>query len=273
MTDGPPRCLAPLRRLLQHLLQRLLPRHCLLCGQPSGESELCAPCRSDLPRAPLSCRGCAAPLPAAPDANPAAALGGSPYTSTGAPPDGPPYDLVCGRCLHRPLPWDQAIAALVYGFPADRLVCRFKFNRDLAAGVVLARELLDAIRRSGQDLPHAVVPVPLHRTRHFSRTFNQAELLALHLGRELGIPVHSRLLARSRRTAAQSGLDAAARRRNLRGAFRLAAPRERLPPGCHLALVDDVLTTGVTLAECSRTLKRAGAARISVWVVARAPAP
>jgi ComF family protein len=212
-------------------------------------------------------------LPAAPDANPAAAPGGSPYTSTGAPPDTPPHDLVCGRCLRRPLPWDQAIAALVYGFPADRLVCRFKFNRDLAAGVVLARELLDAIRRSGQDLPHAIVPVPLHRTRHFSRTFNQAELLALHLGRELGIPVHSRLLARSRRTSAQSGLDAAARRRNLRGAFRLAAPRERLPPGCHLALVDDVLTTGVTLAECSRTLKRAGAARISVWVVARAPAP
>lgn len=254
MTDGSARCLVPMRRLLQ----RLLPRHCLLCGQPSGEAELCAPCRSDLPRVGLCCRGCAVPLAAAPNADPAAAASGP----------------LCGRCLRRPPPWDQALAALVYGFPADRLVCRFKFNRDLAAGALLGRELLDAIHRSGQALPDAIVPVPLHRTRQFSRTFNQAELLALQLGRALGIPVRSRLLARSRRTAAQSGLDAAGRRRNLRGAFRLAAPRERLPPGCHLALVDDVLTTGVTLAECSRALKRAGAAaRISVWVAARAPTP
>jgi ComF family protein len=249
------------KRLLRRLLQRLLPRHCLLCGQASGEAELCAPCRSDLPRAGRSCQGCALPLPAATHANP-------PASSNGLP-DGP----YCGRCLRRPPPWDQALAALVYAFPADRLVVRFKFSRDLAAGAVLGRELLDAIRRSGQDLPHAIVPVPLHRTRHFSRTFNQAELLALQLGRGLGIPVHGRLLARRRRTAAQSGLDAAGRRRNLRGAFRLAAPRERLPPGSHLALVDDVLTTGVTLAECSRALRRAGAARISVWVAARAPAP
>jgi predicted amidophosphoribosyltransferase len=89
----------------------------------------------------------------------------------------------------------------------------------------------------------------------------------------LGIPVRGRLLARSRRTAAQSGLDAAGRRRNIRGAFRLSIPREHLPDRCHLALVDDVLTTGVTLAECSRTLRRAGAARITVWVAARAPIP
>ena len=115
------------------------------------------------------------------------------------------------------------------------------------------------------------MPVPLHRTRHFSRTFNQAELLALHLGRELGIPVYGRLLVRNRRTAAQSGLDAAARRRNLRGAFRLAASRERLPPGCHLAVVDDVLTTGATLNELARVLRKAGAAEVAGWVVARTP--
>jgi ComF family protein len=162
------------------------------------------------------------------------------------------------------------LAALVYRFPVDRLVCRFKFNRDLSAGALLGRELLDAIRRSGQELPDAIVPVPLHRTRQFSRTFNQAELLARQLGRALDIPVHSRLLTRNRRTAAQSGLDAAGRRRNIRGAFRLSGLRGALPSCRHIALVDDVLTTGVTLAECSRScgaLRR----RISVWVAARAP--
>lgn len=252
-------------RLTERLIECLMPRHCLLCGMLSSGAELCAPCRADLPRADLSCRACAVPLVAAVPAHPGANLAANPVTI--------PADTLCGRCLRRPPPWDHALAGLVYRFPADRLVCRFKFNRDLSAGTLLGHELLDAIRRSGMELPHAIVPVPLHRTRHFSRTFNQAELLARQLGRALGIPVRGRLLARSRRTAAQSGLDAAGRRRNIRGAFRLSIPRERLPDHCHLALVDDVLTTGVTLAECSRTLRRAGAARITVWVAARAPIP
>ena len=250
-----------------------MPRHCLLCGQLSGGAELCAPCRADLPRADLSCRACAAPLASAAPAHCEPNPGVNPGAIPVANPITIPGDTLCGRCLRRPPPRDHALAGLIYRFPADRLVCRFKFNRDLSAGTLLGHELLDAICRSGMELPHAIVPVPLHRTRHFSRTFNQAELLARQLGRALGIPVRGRLLARSRRTAAQSGLDAAGRRRNIRGAFRLSIPRESLPDHCHLALVDDVLTTGVTLAECSRTLRRAGAARITVWVAARAPIP
>jgi ComF family protein len=255
-------------RLPERLLQRLLPRHCLLCGQLAGGTELCAPCRAELPRAGSACSACAIPIVAPGNHtidDPTASPLSSPLTD--------PQALLCGRCLRRPPPWDHALAALVYRFPADRLVCRFKFNRDLSAGALLGRELLDAVRHSGQPLPDAIVPVPLHRTRQFSRTFNQAELLARHVGRALGIPVYSRLLARSRRTVAQSGLDAAGRRRNIRGAFRLSVARERLPCHGHFALVDDVLTTGVTLAECSRTLRRAGVARISVWVAARAPIP
>lgn len=245
----------PLKQTLELLIERLLPHHCLLCGQPAGGSELCAPCRAELPRAGQACSACAIPL-----------------VVPGDPP-GNPGGVLCGRCLRRPPPWDHALAALVYRFPVDRLVCRFKFNRDLTAGALLGRELLNAIRRGRQELPDAIVPVPLHRTRQFSRTFNQAELLARQLGRALDIPVHNRLLARNRRTAAQSGLDAAGRRRNIRGAFRLSNVQAPLAANCHVALVDDVLTTGVTLAECSRTLRRAGAARISVWVAARAPTP
>ena len=214
--------------------------------------QLCAGCRGDLPRNGPCCSLCALPLPAcSADAE----------------------QLCCGRCLLRPPLWDGVVAALPYRYPADRIVCRFKFDRDLCSGAVLAQEMLAAIRCRGAALPEAIVPVPLHRSRYFARTFNQAELLAQAVGRSLDLPVHTRLLLRRRRTRAQSGLDAAARRKNVRGAFAVQARTRRPALARHLALVDDVLTTGVTLAECVRTLKRSGADRITVWVAARAPAP
>jgi ComF family protein len=241
---------------MARLIDRLLPRHCLLCGLVAGGGQLCAACRRDLPRTGPCCSLCALPLPAG-----------------GYGADNRTERLRCGRCLLRPPPWDDAVAALPYLYPADRVVCRFKFGRDLCCGAVLAQALLEEIRRRDGPLPDAIVPVPLHRSRYFARTFNQAELLARALGRDLHIPVHTRLLLRRRRTRAQSGLDAAARRRNVRGAFTVR-PRTRRPAlARHIALVDDVLTTGVTLTECVRTLKRSGAARVTVWVAARAPPP
>jgi ComF family protein len=179
---------------------------------------------------------------------------------------------VCGRCLQRPPPWDRVVAALVYRFPADRLVCRFKFGRDFSCGSLLGLELLAAVRRSEARLPDLIAPVPLHRVRHYFRTFNQADMLARQLAGPLGVPVHSRLLSRSRKTRAQSGLDAAGRRRNIRGAFSAAGSARQMLDGLHVALVDDVLTTGATLVECTKILRRAGVARVSVWVAARAPA-
>jgi ComF family protein len=180
-------------------------------------------------------------------------------------------DLVCGPCLRRPPPWDEAVAGLAYGFPVDRLVCRLKFSRDLSCLEILALELIDAVRRAGGPLPDIIAPVPLHRTRQFARNFNQADLLARRLGKALGIPVHSSLLTRTRRTPAQSGLDAGQRRRNIRGAFACRRRNAIGLAGSRVAIVDDVMTTGATLAECCRTLKGAGAAGISLWVAARAP--
>ncbi len=237
---------------LVQMMDGLLPRYCLLCGLVATGGQLCAGCRRDLPGAGPCCTLCALPLP---------------ECDTDAGPQR------CGRCLLRPPPWDAVVAALPYRFPADRLVCRFKFNRDLCCGAVLAQQMLAEIRSRREPLPGAIVPVPLHRSRYLARTFNQAELLARAVGRGLNLPVHMRLLLRRRRTRAQSGLDAAARRRNIRGAFVVQARTRRPALARHLALVDDVLTTGVTLVECARTLKRAGVVRITVWVAARAPAP
>lgn len=225
----------------------LLPQHCVLCGQRGTASNLCSSCHDDLPRVGRCCRRCALPLASA--------------------------DPACGPCLRRPPPWNRAVAALDYVFPADRIVCRFKFNRDFACGRLLGLELLTAVRCSGAPLPELIVPVPLHRTRHFARTFNQADVLARMLGSSLHIPVGSRLLSRTRRTRAQAGLDARRRKRNIRGAIQCAGTAGQITADTRVALVDDVLTTGATLRECARALHHAGAGHLSVWVAARAPTP
>lgn len=243
------------------LLDTLLPRYCLLCGLNSGDKPLCSFCARDLPRAGSACPSCALPVPAS--ARPR-------ETREDGFRAALPTASCCGHCLQRPPPWNRATAALLYRFPADALVQRFKFRRDLCCGAVLAEELLSALRRAVQPMPDAIVPVPLHRRRWLTRTFNQAELLALHLGRSLQLPVRGRLLQRRRATHAQSGLDAAARQRNVRGAFDTQRRTARGAMPRRLALVDDVMTTGVTLAACCLALRRAGVRDISVWVAARA---
>jgi len=234
-----------LRYCGNQFLDYLLPRQCVLCGGPALCSNACSRCAAEFPRARQACRWCA--LPTTRNSN-----------------------SLCGGCLRRPPPWDSATAALMYRFPIDKLVCRFKFNRDFSCGRLLGLELTAALQRGAPDLPDLIAPVPLHRTRHVLRTFNQADVLARTVGPALGIPVHSHLLTRIRRTRAQSGLDATDRRRNLRGAMRLNRRFERAVCGAHVALVDDVMTTGTTLAACTRALLRAGAATVSVWVAARA---
>jgi len=230
------------------LLDTLLPRHCILCGYSSGGANICPPCSMELPRIELACLQCSLPLTQA-------------------------DDRICGHCHNHPLPWNSAIAALVYGFPVDQLVRRFKFARSLACGQLLAQELTRAIVRQGAELPDAIIPVPLHRSRLFSRAFNQSETLARHVAKVLGVPVYASLLLRQRRTRAHSGLDAASRRINIRDAFNCRISAGKHYSLRHVALVDDVLTTGATLAECTRILKSSGINYVSVWVAARAPAP
>ena len=229
--------------LLQPLLRLhtwLLPWRCLLCGD-AGEAglDLCGACVAELPRNVSCCARCALPLPV-----PAAA---------------------CGQCQRHAPPWHAAWAPFRYGWPLDRLEARYKFGRELAAGRTLAR-LWQAL--PAPEPPALILPVPLHRARLRERGYNQARELARPLGRALGVPVRHDWLLRPRATAAQTELDARSRRRNVRGAF---AVREGVMLPAHVALVDDVMTTGATLAECARVLKRAGAQRVDVWALARAP--
>jgi len=222
-------------------INAMLPAHCILCGLFCGKGRLCQPCSADLPRVLSPCRRCALP-------------GVSSQV------------MWCGGCLARPPPWDGAFAALIYDYPVDQLVQRFKFQRNLVCGQALADEMLAMPGLETAPRPDFLLPVPLHYSRRFARGFNQAEFLARALGKHMRIPVCVDRMRRTRRTAAQSGLDKKARQRNIRGAF-----SARRLDGFRVALVDDVMTTGTTLSACARAARQSGAARVDVWVAARVP--
>ena len=217
---------------------------CLVCGEAGGEAwDLCPTCAAALPWQGRACRRCALPLPEAED-------GGA----------------TCGACLATPPPLDAVHAACQYTAPVDRLLPRFKFHEDLAAGRLLAQLMADAF--GALPRPDALVPVPLHVSRLRRRGYDQALELAKPLARALHVPLRDTLLCRIRATAAQSERDAAARQRNVRGAFAVT-PAAALPR--HVVLVDDVMTTGATLHAAARALRRAGVERVDAWVCARVP--
>lgn len=172
----------------------------------------------------------------------------------------------CAACLKRPPPFDAAIAPLEYAGAVRHLVTRFKFGGRLSHGVPLAHHLLEAVRRDGvTDLPGALLPVPIHPRRLRERGYNQSLELARPLARHLGMPVLHLALQRVRATPPQMALPESARAANVRGAF---VVRGEIP--AHVALVDDVLTTGATVGELARLLRARGCQRVEVWCAVRA---
>lgn len=154
-------------------------------------------------------------------------------------------------------------AAFLYTAPVDGLIQGFKFHEDLGAGRHLARMALPVL---AAGTPQALLPIPLHRNRLRLRGFNQSLELAKYWSRCTGIPVFAQALVRARATAVQSGLKGAERAANVQGAFRAVG---LLP--AHVALVDDVYTTGATCAAATEVLLAAGVRRVDVWCLARVP--
>lgn len=220
----------------------VLPAHCLMCDQPGmTEMDLCDGCWRDLPRNRIACTRCALPL----------------ATTAHS----------CADCLQKETPFERTVAPMQYLAPLTTLVPRLKFHQDLAAGRLLAE--LFCRHTANCEIPDVLVPVPLHRARLRKRGFDQALELAKMIARRKAIPLRTDLLSRTRNTSAQSYLDAGQRHNNLRNAF-VVNKRGSIP--VHVALVDDVMTTGTTVRECSKVLLKAGVQQVDIWVMARVAA-
>lgn len=236
----------------RRLLQWLYPPRCQACGHLAGEL-LCRRCRADLPAFTRPrCQRCGEFL------DPLA---------RGL--------VVCADCRQRKRePLLTVRSAGSYASTLGELVRRFKYARKQRAGELLGELLCAWLREDAEAVgiltmppPVALVPVPLHWTRRWSRGFNQSEILALALADDLGLPVQP-VLRRVRMTRKQVGLSPDDRRRNVRGAF--AVRGELLQPGARYLVVDDVYTTGATLRECAQTLRRAGAGEVVGLTAVRA---
>jgi len=222
------------RELGARLLDLVIPPRCVGCGE--RDRWLCDECRTRLSALPAErCARCAAP--------------------------GVPTHL-CSACYRSPPPFDELRAPLLHDALARDLVLALKYRGHRHLAPILADIAAQCAPAGGE----IVVPVPLHPTRRAERGFNQSELLAREIGARLGTPLAVDALTRQRETPSQTGLSAKEREANVRGAF--VAPT-RLD-GRSVLLVDDVCTTGATLAACARTLKRAGAARVLAVTVTRA---
>ncbi|SHN00554.1 ComF family protein [Roseibium suaedae] len=230
------------------VLNLLLPPRCLACGSKTGRTgALCPVCWSDMPFLE----------------NPVCARYGTPL----------PHDMgeggLSARAIMDPPVFDSARSAARYDGPARQMVLALKFarHRDLSEpmGTWMARAGREFL--SAESL---IVPVPLHRWRLWQRRFNQAADLAASVARTAGCGYDPMLLARTRRTRQQVGLDAASRQKNVRGAFDIRAGREAEVFGRPVVLVDDVMTTGSTVSACARVLRKAGASRVDVLTFALA---
>lgn len=228
--------------IMEELRRRLAHWHaaqCVLCGGDARRGGLlCNPCRVDLPCIRECCARCATPL----------AVAG-----------------LCGHCQRHPPPYHHVHAVFSYQAPVDFLIQRMKFGQRLGYARLLGELMAESLVRE-QDLPGLIIPVPLHRGRLRQRGYNQALELARPVAKALGVMLDCRSCVRTRATASQVTLDAALRRRNVKGAFDLVRP----PGHRHVAIVDDVMTTGSTVAELANLLRRAGIGRVDVWVCARA---
>ena len=233
-------------------LDAVMPPRCLMCGVVVADpGALCATCFEDVTFiTPPYCAKC-----------------GIPFIDSYADAMD---TVICGACAKRPPSFDKARAVCVYNDKSRSLVTRLKYADRTDFTPALGRWMV----RAGAELldeADVIVPVPLHRWRLLTRTYNQSALLARWVSRLSDVPANFSALRRTKSTPSQGGLTAAARRRNVARAFTVADPFA--VTGKRVVLIDDVLTTGATLDACANALRHAGAAGVDALVVGRVPAP
>lgn len=237
-----------LKRPLEEFLGFFYPQVCQLCRDARAtapEGYVCAACRQDVSRIePPCCRRCGRWFAGEISA-----------------------DFECGWCREKPPYFDSAQSAVIFEGAVREVLHRYKYQRALWFEPLLVQwlhaGLQDRIQPADWD---SLVPVPLHRARLREREFNQAELLARHLGRRVGLPVLGQTLERVTNTRSQTRLSRNDRAENMRNAFRLRD--DVAVTGQRILLFDDVMTTGATTNECARVLLAHGASRVGVCTLA-----
>jgi ComF family protein len=216
-----------------------LPSMCLSCQMPLSHRGCCLDCYQRLPWLGSCCPRCAQPMDAS--------------------------DL-CGRCLISPPAFRRAVIPFVYDFPISHWLAAFKFHEQLDYGVFLADCLWQRLQPTyeASDWPQALIAVPLHRQRLQRRGYNQALLIAARLAHLSGIALARRAVIKTRATVPQTTLSKSLRLKSVRRVFTVVKP-----VASHVAIIDDILTTGATVQELARTLLRSGVRQVDVWCVAR----
>lgn len=229
---------------------RPIKEKCQLCNTAHQDRHgLCKGCYGDLPWLINNCDRCALPVPESSIVN-------------GGP-------RLCGRCLQGAnASLTRSFIPFSYEFPINALISDYKVRHELAWHQLFSVCLADYLESELQpgDLPDLLLPMPLHKTKQRERGFNQSELIANPLGKKFGIRVDNRLCKRIKNTPRQAGLNRRERARNLKNAFQVS----QLPASIeHIAIIDDVVTTGASCRALATALLTAGAKRIDVWAVAR----
>jgi len=173
--------------------------------------------------------------------------------------------LLCGRCLAKQPAFDRTYAPYIHQGAIRYLITSLKFNAHYANARLLGSLLTEHVQRTAEK-PDLILPVPLHKTRYRQRGFNQAIEIARILSKQLQIPLELASCQRHRETPQQTRLSAKQRRKNIKNAFSLVKPLQAR----HVAIVDDVMTTGSTAHELAALLKKSGVNKVDVWVCARA---
>ena len=217
-------------------IERALPAQpCLLCGAPSRNGAWCVPCDAALPYFAIPhCPVCALP------------------TLNGA---------ICGRCLKHAAQFERTLAVFTYAFPLDKLIQALKFNEQL----LLSRKFANKLAQCIEILPDCIVAMPLHPARLHERGFNQSLELARHIANKLNVQLLNHACQRVRDTPPQSSLPWKERGKNMRKAFTCTEDLS----GKHVAVVDDVMTSGASVNALAHALRQSGARRVSAWVIAR----
>lgn len=225
---------------LQSSVDWMLPASCLSCAQPFAENDypLCHSCYATLPFQRFACRRCGQNIASQQDG--------------------------CGRCLAHPPPYDECFCAFEYRNPISKLVRDFKYHQRPELATPLAQLMARELTAQAVSLPDLVLSVPVHTSRLRSRGYNQSSLLSKKLALLLDIDYQANLLKKTNNTPPQAELSLQQRANNLQGCFALTTQIKAK----HVALVDDVVTTGATASEIAKTLKRNGVDYVQVWGVA-----